>query len=555
MCNAAVGLLSPLVMGQAVDSLKTEISGSNLLLYGGLVVGVSLVQGVFLYLQRMQLVNMSRHVEFDLRNAFFAHLARLEPRFFQQHYTGDLMARATNDLQAVRMVCGPAIMYAANTLFTSLGAVFLMLRIHAMMTFLALSTLPIVAILTRIFGRRIHDLFEAVQEDFSDLSAKVQENLSGLRVVRAYTQEAAEEKAFDALSREYVTSNQRLISWNAAFSPLLQAVVGLGFVAVLYYGSILILEGEITAGEYVTANMLLLRLIWPMIAIGWVINLVERGSASMKRIQSVLTAEPAICDHPPLVELPAIRGEIRLQNLTFTYPSASEPVLRDISLTAPAGSTIAFVGRTGAGKSTILSLIPRLIEPDPGCLLIDGVDALRLPLEQQRGAIAMVPQDTFLFSATIRENIALGRPTASDDEVRQAADLAGLGPDLDGFPKGLDTMVGERGITLSGGQKQRVALARAILLQAKILLLDDCLSAVDAETEERILRNLRRVFPGRTVFIVSHRISAVQLADLILVLDHGRICERGTHAELLDQNGIYADLSRRQMLEEQLGAA
>lgn len=551
--SVVVGMASPLLVGRAVDALRLEVSSGTLVFYGALLVAIAGVRGVFTYLQRMILVVMSRAIEFDLRNDYFARLEELPQGFFQEHATGDLMARATNDLNAVRMLCGPAIMYSSNTVFTAAGALAFMAAIHWPLTLLSLATMPLVALATHRFGRRIHSLFARVQESFSDLSTRVQENLSGVRVVRAYAQERTEEDAFRRLNDDYVERNRALIRWTAAFHPTLTALVGVGFVAVLWYGGLLVTRGAITVGQFVTFNLFLTKLIWPMIAIGWVINLAQRGAASMGRIRQVLETEPAIRDQPPLVEPAEIEGGVAFRDLDFAY-DGGPPVLHGIDLTAPAGATVALVGRTGSGKSTLLSLIPRLIDPPEGTLFVDGYDARRLPLARLRAACGTVPQETFLFSTTVAENIALGRPEASREEIAEAARLAGLEDDVAGFPDGLDTIVGERGITLSGGQKQRVALARALLRRPRILLLDDCLSAVDTHTEEAILGNLRRVFEGRTVFLVSHRISTVRGADQILVLDGGRIVERGSHGELLAVDGLYADLNRRQQLEEELAA-
>ncbi|HVR95279.1 MAG TPA: ABC transporter ATP-binding protein [Thermoanaerobaculia bacterium] len=552
--SVILSMASPLLLGRAIDSLRGTVSRGTLLTYAGLIVGFTLFQGVFSYLQRMLLVGMSRDVEFDLRNLYFSSLEAQPAAFFQERPTGDLMARATNDLQAVRMLCGPAIMYSANTLFTAAGALFFMSRIHASLTLLALVTMPVVAVVTQVFGQRIHVLFEKIQAQFSGISARVQENLAGMRVVRAYAQEAREEEELRRLNQGYVEANRQLIRWSVAFHPLLQGLVGLGFAAVLWYGGTLVIRGDITVGEFVTFNFFLGKLIWPMIAIGWVINLAQRGLASLGRMRGIMDVAPTIRDEEPLVDLPEVLGDVRAHRLTFAYREGAEPVLSGVDFQSGAGRTVALVGRTGSGKSTLLSLIPRLFDPPEGSLSVDGVDVRRLPLARLRSAIGMVPQETFLFSATLRENIALGRPEASEAEVLEAARLAGLEPDLDQFPKGLETVVGERGITLSGGQKQRVALARALLRKPRILLLDDCLSAVDTHTEEQILRNLRTVFEGRTVFLVSHRISTVQDADLILVLDRGEIVERGTHAQLTAAGGLYADLHQRQLLEEELAA-
>lgn len=553
LAASVLGLASPLLVGQAVDSLKDAVTARSLALYASLLVGVAALRGLFTFLQRLVLVTMSRNIEYDLMVRFYEHLQALPLGFFQQRQTGDLMARATNDLGAVRMICGPAIMYAANTVFTGLGSLFFMLRISPRLALVALVAMPVVAVATRVFGQRIHLLFTRVQERFGGMSSRVQENLAGLRVVRAYARERYEEAAFDGANRAVVEANRELALWNAAFMPALESLIGLGYVAVLGYGGLLVHRGALTVGEFVTFNFFLGKLVWPMIAIGWVMNLVERGTASLARVREVLETVPAIRDEaatdgPPL---PRIEGGVCLRNLSFAY-GTGEPVLAGLDLDVPVGTTVAVVGRTGAGKSTLLSLIPRLIDPPSASLAIDGFDVRRWPLGMLRGAIAMVPQETFLFSSTIAANIALGRPGASREEIAEAARRAGLDQDLTGFPQGLDTVVGERGITLSGGQKQRVALARALLCEPRILLLDDCLSAVDTHTEETILGNLRQAFEGRTVFLVSHRISTVQGADLILVLDQGRIAERGSHAELLARGGLYADLARRQKLEEEL---
>jgi ATP-binding cassette subfamily B protein len=550
----AVGLAAPIVVGRAVDAFMASVSGIALLRYALLLVGITAVQGIFSFTQRMVLVSLSRDIEYELRNDYFVHLEKLSSFFFQHSRTGDLMARATNDLQAVRMVCGPAIMYSANTAFTAAGALYFMASIHWPLTLLALGTMPLVALVTQFFGQRIHTLFARVQEQFAELSNRVQENLAGVRVVRSYAIEESELESFLALNREYVQRNKVLVRWTAAFHPLLQLLVGVGFAAVLWYGGLQVWRGTISVGEFVSFNFFLSKLVWPMIAIGWVINLVQRGSASLRRILEVMASEPEIADRPPTLPPRSIRGEITFRRVTFSYADRDDPALEEVDFALGAGQTLGIVGRTGAGKSTLLSLLPRLIDPPPGTVFIDGLDAHRFALADLRSMMGFVPQETFLFSASVRENIAFGRTDATSHQVEEAARVAGLTSDLEVFPRGLETLVGERGVTLSGGQKQRVALARAVLRQPGILLLDDCLSAVDAATEEEILHNLRQVFVGRTVLVASHRISAVKEADFVLVLQQGRVVDRGRHEQLMAADGLYADLARRQRLEEELAA-
>jgi len=551
--SVCFGLATPIIVGSAVDVLQSEFSRRALLRYSLLLLAVTAVQGVFSFGQRRVLVSMSRDIEFEIRDSYFSHLERMSQSFFQEHHTGDLMARGTNDLQAVRMLCGPAIMYSANTVFVALGALFFMSRINIGLTMLALCTLPLVAVATKVFGQKIHLLFERVQEQFASMSTHVQEHLAGVRVIRAYAQEGPTRARFELLNQDYVDKNRELIRWTSAFQPLLHGLIGIGFVAVLWYGGGLVSRGSITVGQFVTFTFFLGKLVWPMIAIGWVINLAQRGSASLGRILEILQADPVIQDAPNCVSK-AIEGSVSFNDLTFAYDQLESPVLLNIVFEAPSGTSIAIVGRTGSGKSTILALIARLWNPPDGLLTVDGEDVQHYCLADLRSAIGLVPQETFLFSDTLRANICFGRPTASEEDILRVAGLAGLSEDIELLPKGLETLVGERGVTLSGGQRQRVALARALIKEPRILLLDDCLSAVDTNTEETILENLRGVSQGRTLFLVSHRISTVQHADQILVLDGGRIVQRGTHLSLLAEDGLYSGLHQRQLLEEELEA-
>ncbi|HEV8484892.1 MAG TPA: ABC transporter ATP-binding protein [Blastocatellia bacterium] len=555
-------LIAPNVLGIAIDALKKPgTTPQTMLRYGGMLLLVALAQGIFLFIQRRVLINMSRHIEYDLRNDFYAHLQKLPFQFYQTQRTGDLMARATNDLSAVRMIVGPALMYSMNTLFAMALLVPKMASINWRLTLLAFMSMPLVVMATNYFSKRIHDRFEQVQTYFGTVSNRAQESLAGVRVIRAYTQERAEEASFKTVNREFVNRNLRLIRLSGIFHPLLQFFIGLGFIAVLWYGGRLVIRGNeglaggISIGQFVQFTLYLGFLVWPMIALGWVINIFQRGMASMGRMDQVLSIEPAIRDVAQKSEITEIAGEIEFRSLTFKYNDASEPALADINLRIAPGQTVAFVGAVGSGKSTLMNLVPRLLDAEPGQVLIDGHPIQEIPLAVLRSSIGYVPQETFLFSETVAGNISFGVESASQEEIEQAATEAGIADDIRGFPRGFETLVGERGITLSGGQKQRAAIARALIRRPRILILDDALSSVDTYTEEKILRHLREIMVGRTSLIVSHRVSTVKDADLIVVLEEARIAERGTHEELIDRGGIYAELHEKQLLEEELAAS
>ncbi|HVF89281.1 MAG TPA: ABC transporter ATP-binding protein [Blastocatellia bacterium] len=550
-----IKLTSPYVLRQAIDGLAAGVAYSTMNVYGGLILLIAFGMGIFLFLQRRTLINMSRDIEYDLRNDFYRHLQRLPFEFYQTHRTGDLMARATNDLSAVRMIVGPALMYSMNTIFSMALIVPRMASTSWRLTAMAFLPMPLVVVATNYFSKRIHDRFQEVQEYFGEVSNRAQESLAGVRVIRAYTQEAAEIDSFRKVNLESLRRNKRLIRISGIFHPILQLFIGLGFIAVLWYGGRLAIRGDISVGQFVEFNLYLGFLVWPMIALGWVINIFQRGMASMGRMAEIMAVEPAISDTDEARDVAEIRGEIEFRDLTFYYSGSASPALKGIDLRIEAGQTVAFVGAVGSGKSTLMNLVPRLLDAPPGQVLIDGRPIREVPLKLLRSSIGYVPQETFLFSETVGRNIAFGVEAASLEEIKRAATEAGIADDIEEFPNGYDTLVGERGITLSGGQKQRAAIARALIRRPKILILDDALSSVDTYTEEKILGYLRSIMRGRTSLIVSHRVSTVKDADLIIVLEDGRIAEQGTHDELITRGGLYAELYEKQLLEEELAAS
>ena len=554
-----IWILFPLVIRRAVDDLHLGVTEQKLGKHALALLAVAALKGIFQFLTRWIVIGVSREIEFDLRNDLFRHLESLSYSYYQRTRTGDIMARATNDLNAVRMLLGPAIMYSANTIVFTAGALAFMLSISPKLTLYAFLPLPIVSVTIQYFGRKIHERFERIQAMFSEISARAQENFSGARVIRAYVQEEAEIAAFETANQEYIKRSLKLVRLMGMLWPTLETMLGLAIVLVLWLGGREVISGRITVGGFVAFNTYMVQLTWPIIALGWVINIFQRGTASMGRINEILVEKPEIEDGATVrgksrtsqTLAPAqIVGEIEFRHLNFAYNTT--PVLQDINLRIPAGSSLAIVGPTGSGKTTLVSLIPRIYDAEPGSVLIDGVPIREYPIATLRRNLGFVPQETFLFSETVRENIAFGKEDASDEDVRSAARAASIAEEIEGFPEQYRTLVGERGITLSGGQKQRAAIARAIIRNPRILILDDALSSVDTHTEDKILNHLREIMQGRTTIFISHRVSTVRNADRIAVLHAGRIVELGTHDELVAKDGYYTDLYNKQLLEEEL---
>ncbi len=546
-------LIIPRIIKWVVDDLTSGVARSgDLMRYGLIIGGLAAGIAVFRFAWRYFIIGTSRRIEEDIRNDIFQHLQVLSARYYSGHKTGDLMAHATNDLNAVRMACGIGIVAMTDAVVLGLATIGFMLALNVKLTLLALIPMPIIALFTLRVGKMLHQRFESVQETFSDLTERVRESIAGIRVVKAYVQEKHEFSRLSDVGQEYIQKNIRLVRVWGAFHPFTMLISSMSVVIVIFVGGRQVMMGDISTGDLVAFTSYLGILTWPMMAIGWVVNVMQRGAASLERINRILDADVEIADVEGALELTDVRGEIDFADVTFRFEEDLEPALANVSFHVPAGTWLGVLGRTGSGKSTICNLLLRLVETSDGTVSLDGHDVRSVTLASLRGAFGYVPQDTFLFSDTVRENIRFGRPDATDEDVRKAAEIAGIGQEIEDFPRGMDTIVGERGVTLSGGQKQRISIARAILGRPSVIILDDSLSSVDTATEERIQKHLREELSGRTSIIVSHRISSIRDCDQIIVLDDGLVVERGRHEELVELGGLYAEIYTRQLLEEEM---
>jgi ATP-binding cassette, subfamily B, multidrug efflux pump len=558
ICSNVFTVIQPHFIGVAIDRLKIGLEAhtlveTDLIYYACLIVGFTVIAGIFSYATRQTIIVVSRHIEFDLRNNFLAHIQKLSHSYFQNTPTGDLMAHATNDIGAVRNAVGPGIMYPADTVVTFTMVLTMMLIKDVRLTLLTLIPLPFVSFAVYKLGKMINVKFQERQEQFSKLTTRAQENLSGIRVVKAYVREKYETDRFREMSWEYLKKNLTLAKYQSIIWPAMFLLVGISLVITIYYGGIQVIDKKVSIGTLTAFFAYLVMLIWPMIAFGWVTNILQQGAAAMNRLSKIFDTEPGIRDSDQTdYSIETINGGIEFRSITFYHDNSKNPVLKDINLVIEKGKTLAVVGYTGSGKSTLVNLIPRLYDVKEGNILIDGIDIKKIPLEVLRSCIGYVPQENFLYSETIANNISYGVDESSQENILQASEVSQLKNDVTEFPNQFETLVGERGITLSGGQKQRASIARAVIRDPRILILDDALSAVDTYTEEEILKGLRKVMKHRTSIIISHRISTVKDADTIIVLDKGTIAEQGTHVELVALGGIYADLHNKQLLEEEL---
>ncbi len=552
LSNAATVYL-PILLKDAVNLLQTKTTTETLFHYGVMIVGTSLFAGVFRFLIRQSIIVVSREIEYDLRGDFWQHIQNLPTRYFRDTATGNIMAHATNDINAVRMFIGPAVMYSIDTVIRFSLVIIIMFKISVYLTLYALFPLPFLSVLVYFVGKKIHDRFTKIQEKFSELTTRAQENYSGIRVIKSYVREQGEIADFKVLSKEYMLKNMSLARVQALFQPILFLITGVSVIVVIWLGGMQVIRGKLLLGDITALIIYLGILIWPMIAFGWVINIIQQAEASMARLNRIFAEQESSNEGTKAdYSKETITGEIEFRNAAFEYSAGKKRILENINLKIPAGSTVAIMGHTGSGKTTLVNLLPRLYDVTEGELLIDGIPINLIPLDVLRTNIGFVQQESFLFSDTIANNIAYGLDTFNKDSVSRASSIAQFDKDARDFPKGYETIIGERGITLSGGQKQRAAMARAIVLNPAILILDDSFSAVDTSTEEDILKNLKEFMKGRTSILISHRVSTVKDADKIIVLADGRIAEEGTHDELLEYNGIYADIYTKQLLEKEL---
>lgn len=543
----------PLIMKDSIDALQKNATSELLLKYGLLIIGISVISGIFRFMIRQTIIVVSREIEYDLRGDFWTHIQKLPLRFFQNNSTGNIMAHATNDINAVRTFVGPAVMYTTDTVVILILVLSLMISLNVNLTIYSLLPLPFLSYAVYKVGKKIHQKFTIIQEKFAQLTTMAQENFSGIRVVKSYAREDSESNKYAVESKDFVKKNLNLVRTQALIMPILFLITGMSIIIVIWAGGTKVINQEITLGELTAFVVFLGFLIWPMIAFGWVTNIIQQGEASMKRLNKIF-AEPYEIDDSPDIDssIKEIKGDVEFKNVSFRYSENLPYVLKDLNLEIPGNSTLAIMGYTGSGKTTFVNLIPRLYDSTAGNILIDGIDTKKIPLGVLRTNIGLVQQESFLFSDTVMNNLSYGIREIDEKRVLEAASIAQFDSDVQTFPQKYETIVGERGITFSGGQKQRASLARALAIDPKILILDDSFSAVDTHTEEEILKKIKEFMKSRTTIIISHRISTVKDADQIIVLSDGKIAEQGTHNELVELGGIYADLHQKQLLEKEL---